>query len=71
METHTIHSELLRRRVRVLVVGCGGTGSAMAAGLPYLHSAMLAAGHPGGLDVTLMDGDTVSPTNCVRQAFSL
>lgn len=24
METHTIHSELLRRRVRVLVVGCGG-----------------------------------------------
>jgi len=37
METHTIHSELLRRRVRVVVVGCGGTGSAVAAGLPYLH----------------------------------
>jgi hypothetical protein len=37
METHTIHSELLRRRVRVLVVGCEGTGSAVAAGLPYLH----------------------------------
>jgi saccharopine dehydrogenase-like NADP-dependent oxidoreductase len=29
METHIIHSELLRRRVRVLVVGCGGTGSAI------------------------------------------
>lgn len=70
METHTIHSELLRRRVRVLVVGCGGTGSAIAAGLPYLHQAMIASGHPGGLHVTLMDADTISPTNCVRQPFS-
>src|SRR5215472_2372179 len=70
METHTIHSELLRRRVRVLVVGCGGTGSAIAGGLPYLHHATLASGHPGGLHVTLMDGDTISPTNCVRQQFA-
>src|SRR5579863_7385728 len=70
METHRIHPELLRRRVRVLVVGCGGTGSAIAAGLPYLHQAMLASGHPEGLHVTLMDGDTISPTNCVRQPFS-
>ncbi len=70
METHTIHGELLRRRVRILVVGCGGTGSAIAAGLPYLHQAMLASGHPGGLHVTLMDGDTISPTNCVRQPFA-
>jgi len=70
METHRIHEELLRRQVRVLVVGCGGTGSAIAAGLPYLHQAMLACGHPGGLHVTLMDGDSISPTNCVRQPFS-
>ena len=70
MDTHRIHEELLRRQVRVLVVGCGGTGSAVAAGLPYLHQAMLACGHPGGLHVTLMDGDTISPTNCVRQPFS-
>ena len=70
MDTHRIHEELLRRQVRVLVVGCGGTGSAIAAGLPYLHQAMLACGHPGGLHVTLMDGDTISPTNCVRQPFS-
>ena len=54
----------------MLVVGCGGTGSAIAAGLPYLHQAILACGHPGGLHVTLMDGDTISPTNCVRQPFS-
>jgi len=70
VETHRIHEELLRREVRVLVVGCGGTGSAIAAGLPYLHQAMLACGHPHGLHVTLMDGDTISPTNCVRQPFS-
>jgi shikimate 5-dehydrogenase len=37
METHRIHPELLERQVRVLVVGCGGTGSAVVAGLPYLH----------------------------------
>ena len=39
METHQIHPELLKHRVRVLVVGCGGNGSAIAAGLPYLHQA--------------------------------
>ena len=67
---HTLTAELLRREVRVLVVGCGGNGSAVAAGLPYLHQAMLVAGHPGGLQVTLMDGDIISPANCVRQPFS-
>jgi len=67
---HTLAAELLRREVRVLVVGCGGNGSAVAAGLPFLHQAMLVAGHPGGLQVTLMDGDIISPANCVRQPFS-
>ncbi len=70
METHRLHEELLKREVRVLVVGCGGTGSAIIGGLPYLHQAMLTQGHPYGLCVTVMDGDTVSPFNCVRQPFS-
>jgi len=70
METHRIHPELLERQVRVLVVGCGGTGSAVVAGLPYLHQALLARGHPGGLHVTVMDGDTISSANCVRQPFA-
>jgi PRTRC genetic system ThiF family protein len=65
-----MHPELLERQVRVLVVGCGGTGSAVVAGLPYLHQALLARGHPGGLHVTVMDGDTISATNCIRQPFS-
>lgn len=70
MEVHRLHAELIRREVRILVVGCGGTGSAVLGGLPYLHQAMLAQGHPCGLSVTVMDGDMVSPFNCVRQPFS-
>jgi len=70
MGTHRIHPELLERQVRVLVVGCGGTGSAVVAGLPYLHQALVARGHPGGLHVTVMDGDTISATNCIRQPFA-
>jgi PRTRC genetic system ThiF family protein len=31
---------------------------------------MLASGHPYGLDGTLIDGDRISRTNCVRQPFS-
>ena len=69
MMMHTLDPQLLERPIRILVVGCGGNGSAMASGLPYLHQAMLAFGHPGGLHVTLIDPDTVSETNCVRQAF--
>ncbi|MCW5979614.1 MAG: PRTRC system ThiF family protein [Bryobacteraceae bacterium] len=68
--THTLPPALLRRPVKVLVVGCGGNGSAIAAGLPYLHQALLVQGHPGGLEVILMDGDVISSTNCVRQPFS-
>ncbi len=68
---HTIPGHLLQRRaIRVVVIGCGGNGSVIAMGLPYIHQALLLAGHPGGLDVTLIDGDIVSPTNCVRQPFS-
>src|SRR6266852_9712539 len=70
MEVHSIHPELLKNKVRVLVVGCGGNGSAIAAGLPYLHQALLAYGHPEGLQVTLLDPDVISATNCVRQPFS-
>ena len=69
--THTIPDHLLRQRtIRLVVIGCGGNGSIIAMGLPYIHQALLLAGHPGGLDVTLIDGDIVSPSNCARQPFS-
>jgi PRTRC genetic system ThiF family protein len=60
---HALSEKFLKRRtVRVLIVGAGGTGSAILMVLPYLHQAMLA--------VTVMDPDTVSSTNCVRQPFA-
>jgi PRTRC genetic system ThiF family protein len=71
MTMHTISPALLNKPIRIVVVGCGGTGSAIAAGLPYLHQALLANGHPYGLRVTLMDGERISATNCVRQPFSV
>ena len=68
---HTIPEHLLRQRtIRVVVIGCGGNGSVIAMSLPYIHQALLLTGHPCGLDVTLIDGDIVSPSNCVRQPFS-
>jgi PRTRC genetic system ThiF family protein len=58
------------RRIVITIVGCGGTGSQIATGMPYLHQALLASGHPYGLRVFLVDGDRITETNCVRQPFS-
>jgi PRTRC genetic system ThiF family protein len=67
---HRLPSDLVSRRpLKVLVVGAGGTGSAVVMGLPYLDQAMRVWGS-AGLDVALMDADIVSETNCVRQPFS-
>jgi PRTRC genetic system ThiF family protein len=59
-----------RRHIVITVVGCGGTGAQVALGLPYLHQALLADGHPYGLRVFLVDGDRITETNCVRQPFA-
>jgi PRTRC genetic system ThiF family protein len=68
---HSLPSDLMQNRaVRVLVVGAGGTGSAVVMGLPYLDQAMRVSGHRYGLAVALMDADVVSETNCIRQPFS-
>ena len=68
--TRTLAPHLEREPVDVTVVGCGGTGAAVIAGLPQLHAGMRAYGH-GGLRVTVLDGDTVSSANSVRQPFSI
>lgn len=70
MPTHELSDELLTRPVRVRVVGAGGTGSAVLYGLLEQHQAMVAWGHPGGLQVSLQDGDTVSRANLMRMPFS-
>ena len=67
---HRLKRRMLTERVSMVVVGCGGTGSAVLSSLPYLHHALLAAGHPKGLQVYAIDGDRVSETNCVRQPFT-
>lgn len=68
--THNLsNADRSRRGFRVLVIGAGGNGSAVLFGLPYLHHALIAWGFADGLNVTVMDADTVSPTNCVRQPF--
>ena len=38
--------EWRNRRIVITIVGCGGTGSQIATGMPYLHQALLASGHP-------------------------
>lgn len=67
---HITNNRLLAGKVRVALVGCGGTGSQVLTGLARLHTAMVALGHPGGLEVTAYDPDTVSLANCGRQLFS-
>jgi PRTRC genetic system ThiF family protein len=66
---HNIHTPLLNKVVNVVVVGAGGTGSALLPRLMQLNFAMKELGHPGGLHVTLYDDDTVSPANVGRQCF--
>jgi PRTRC genetic system ThiF family protein len=69
---HLLPPELLSSKsVRILVVGAGGTGSAVAMGLPYLDQAMRVWGHPLGLEVAMMDADVVTEANCIRQPFSM
>jgi PRTRC genetic system ThiF family protein len=58
-----------RALTRLAVIGCGGTGAPFIGGLPYLDQSLRATGHPG-LEVVVVDGDKVSPINCVRQPFS-
>lgn len=62
---------LMSRTVRVLLIGAGGTGSEMLDALAHIHIALVALGHPGGLEVTVLDPDTVSATNIGRARFSV
>jgi tRNA A37 threonylcarbamoyladenosine dehydratase len=69
---HILPRDLVgQRALRILIVGAGGTGSAIVMGLPYLDQAMRVWGRSSGLEVVMMDADTVSETNCVRQPFSI
>jgi len=68
---HHLHPRLMgsTHPLRVLLVGAGGSGSAVLLQLPFLEQALRAWGQPG-LAVTVMDPDVVSEVNVVRQPFS-
>lgn len=67
--THHLPESWFQDHIDVHVVGCGGTGSALIPGLVKIHRTLLALDHPGGLEVTVWDGDVVSESNTVRQNF--
>lgn len=69
MKKYLIPSQFLDRKTEVLVVGAGGTGSAVLACLQQMCLALKALGAPG-LNVTVIDDDRVSPANIGRQAFA-
>ncbi len=58
----------LNGRVKIAVIGAGGTGSDMLVRLAKLHMQLVALGG-AGFDVTVYDGDTVSASNIGRQHF--
>lgn len=64
-----VNPELLDRKVQVLVVGAGGSGSHVIAQLAVLHQSMVDLGHPDGLHVTVLDSDEVSEANVGRAKY--
>jgi PRTRC genetic system ThiF family protein len=66
---HVLPECFFTNSVSVHVIGCGGTGSQLIPRLAQLSKCMIALGHPGGLNVTIWDDDTVSEHNCLRQNF--
>jgi len=55
-------------RVRIRLVGCGGTGSHLATGLGVLARELIDRGTP--CDLAFIDGDKVEAKNVGRQLFS-
>ena len=66
---HPFPKHLIERHLEIAVVGCGGNGSQMLAGLARFDRALRALGHPG-LRVHAYDPDTVTDANVGRQLFS-
>lgn len=69
MKTIPLPTGWRRERTPIIVVGCGGSGSAVLQGLSRLHVALQALGG-AGLDVLAVDPDTVSTANLSRQLFT-
>ena len=61
-------ADWMQRRVRIALIGAGGTGSQVADMLASMDTTLRRLGNPG-LDVTIYDGDTVSASNVGRSRF--
>jgi len=59
----------MQNKIKIVLVGLGGTGGEVLDILVRFHFALLELGHPYGLSVSVYDGDTVSPSNIGRQRF--
>ena len=65
---HTAHRRLNSGPIDILLVGCGGNGSAMLLKLATLDRTLRMLQHPG-MRVVVADGDVVSVPNLARQPF--
>ncbi|AOV18842.1 hypothetical protein BJI67_15805 (plasmid) [Acidihalobacter aeolianus] len=66
--TFDMPARWIDRPLNIVLLGAGGAGSEVFDGLVRLHKVLNALDHPG-LRVTVYDGDSVSPSNTVRQRF--
>lgn len=69
-QTFYTPEEWIQRRIRILLLGAGGTGGEVLYALARMHMLFRAIGCGERLHVTLMDGDTVSASNIGRQRFA-
>jgi PRTRC genetic system ThiF family protein len=61
-------SQWFTRKVKIDVIGVGGTGSEVLASLARINYAICELGHPG-IELTAWDADVVERPNIGRQAF--
>jgi PRTRC genetic system ThiF family protein len=67
---YSVPHQFLQKRLKIAVVGVGGTGGEVMDALTRLDFGLKALGHPHGIHVTAFDADIVEPHNIGRQRFS-
>jgi PRTRC genetic system ThiF family protein len=65
-----VPQHLLESRIKIAVIGVGGTGSELVDGLVRIDFGLKALGHKEGIHVTAFDADKVAPHNIGRQRYS-
>lgn len=67
---YVINPNWINQKVKVLVIGAGGTGSVLLSLLAQMdYNLKQLSDHQSGIDVSIADGDTISEFNIGRQAF--